>query len=202
MHRGQALQRRYDLFEYTEREEAANSWTHGVGILMSAVACTVLVWRAAASGDVRALVGCAIYSVTLVATYVISTFYHGVRHPMAKWSLRVADHVSIFALIAGSATPFALVFLPPKSATILLVLLWSGALAGTLFKIFSTRRFNNSATVFYFLTSWGMLLYARPLLESVPAGALWWMAIGGVAYTVGVVFYLWTTCPTITRSGT
>ncbi len=190
-----ALQRRYDLYEYTEREEAVNSWTHGLGILLSAVACFVLVLRAAAADDARVLVGCAIYSFTLVATYVISTLYHGVQRPMAKWTLRVADHVSIFALIAGSGTPFALVFLPTKSAITLLVLMWGGALAGTLFKVFSTRRFNNSATVFYLLTGWGVLLYAGPLIESVPTEALWWMAVGGIAYTIGVVFYLWDNLP-------
>jgi len=175
----------------TEAEELANSITHGVGLVLSVIGWVALMVLAYLFGDAWHLFSCGIYGGTLVFLYGASTCYHSARQPRAKRILRIVDHVAIFLLIAGTYTPFTMIFLRDGFGWIVLSLVWGIAIVGLLFKIFSQRRFHWSATAIYLLMGWVSVLFIDPMLQAIPLGALLWLLAGGLAYTVGVIFFGW-----------
>lgn len=185
----------YAVASQTEAEELANSITHGFGLVLSVVGWGVLMTLAYLFGDDWQLLSCGIYGGTLVFLYTTSTCYHSARQPRIKRMLRILDHVAIFLLIAGTYTPFTMVFLRDGLGWLLLALVWGIAVVGLLFKVFSRRRFHWSTTGLYLLMGWLSVLFVEPVLASVPLGALLWLAAGGCAYTVGIVFYGWKALP-------
>ncbi|HET6230637.1 MAG TPA: hemolysin III family protein [Longimicrobiaceae bacterium] len=175
----------------TWAEEVANSVTHGAGLLASAVALPVLVALAAMHGTVWHVVAASVFGGSLVALYGASTIYHAVRSPRAKHVMRIADHSAIYLLIAGTYTPFTLVTLRGPWGWSLFGVVWGLAAAGIAFKLFFVDRFIGLSTAMYVAMGWLVVVAAKPMLALVPAGGLGWMAAGGLAYTGGVVFFLW-----------
>lgn len=174
---------------YPRTEELANSVTHGVGLGISAVGAVVLVVLTALRGDSWQIFSSGVYGASLVALYTASTLYHSFRPPEIKRVLRIFDHCAIYLLIAGSYTPFALVSLRGGWGWTLFGLVWGLAVAGILFKVFFTGRLNALSTTVYVLMGWLCVVAAKPIIAMVPTGALWWLAAGGIIYTVGTVFY-------------
>jgi hemolysin III len=180
---------------YTRREEYANIATHGLGVALSIAALVLMVAYAVKHGDPYHIVSVSIFGATLILLYLGSTLYHLATHPETKHFLRVVDHSCIYLLIAGSYTPFTLVSLRGGWGWTLFGLTWGLALAGVVFKIFFTRRFNLLSTMTYVALGWLVVIAAKPMLTNVPTGALAWLAAGGFMYTFGVVFYLWRRIP-------
>lgn len=182
----------------TPREEFVSYLTHGVGALLACGALAVLVTLAALYGDARRIVAVAVYGATLVTLYFASTLYHACaadRRPLAKRRLQLFDHISIYALIAGSYTPFLLVLIRGGWGWSLFGVLWGLAAAGTIFKLFFGNRYDVVSTLVYVAMGWSGLLAAGPMLTHLPGGAIAWILAGGIAYTAGVVFYLWDHLP-------
>ena len=171
-------------------EEWANTLTHGAGLVASAVGAGVLVALAVASGSAALVTSAAVFGASLVVLYGASTAYHAVLEPERKVKMRLADHLAILYLIAGTYTPFALVGIGGRTGALLLGLVWSFAAAGTLFKIFSRRRFENNMTWFYVAMGWIVVLFLKPLVASLSGAALAWLIGGGLAYSGGVFFFL------------
>jgi len=172
-------------------EELANAMTHGVGLALSVVGWIALVVLSGMAGDGWDLAASAVFGGSLVFLYSVSTLYHSVRTPRAKWILRVLDHVAIFLLIAGTYTPFTVVLMRTGWGWTLLALVWGLALVGLLFKLFSKHRFHPAATSLYLIMGWLGILFADPMSAALPAGAILLIVAGGLAYTAGVVFYGW-----------
>lgn len=179
----------------SEAEEVANSITHGVGLALSSAGWAALMVLAYLFGDLWHLISCGIYGGTLVFLYAASTLYHSARKPRYKRVLRIIDHAAIFLLIAGSYTPFAMGVLRDGFAWMLLTVVWGIALVGLLFKLFSRQRFHWSTTALYLIMGWMGVLLINPMLEVLPLGALLWVVAGGLAYTIGVIFYGWHRLP-------
>jgi len=172
-------------------EEMANAMTHGVGLVLSIIGWIVLLGAAGWAGDGWDLAAAAVYGGSLVFLYGTSTAYHSARSPRTKRMLRILDHVAIFLLIAGTYTPFTVVLVRDGWGWTLLAVIWGLAVAGLLFKLFSTHRFHPAATTLYLLMGWMGVLLANPVSAALPMGALLLIAAGGLAYTAGVVFYGW-----------
>ena len=172
----------------TQGEEKLNFLTHALGLLLSLVGATLLLRVARLYGDFWQVLGCAVYGFCLVAVYAASTLSHAFEHPGRRAFFRTLDQVCIFLLIAGTYTPFALVFLREGWWWLLLLAMWLMALVGIAAKIFY-RRADNVATAFYVLMGWLPLLAARPLFGRVPGAALLLLA-GGVVYTIGTYFLM------------
>jgi hemolysin III len=179
----------------SEAEEVANSITHGVGLVLSSAGWAALMVLAYLFGDTWHLISCGIYGGTLVFLYAASTLYHSARKLRYKRVLRVVDHAAIFLLIAGSYTPFAMGALRDGFAWTLLTVVWGIALVGLLFKLFSRRRFHWSTSALYIIMGWMGVLLINPMLDVLPLGALLWVIAGGLAYTVGIIFYGWHALP-------
>jgi len=180
---------------HLDREEIANSLTHGVGALLSLTGLVMLVALAVHYGDALHILSAALFGGSLVFLYTASTLYHGIRIPRIKQFFRLLDHVGIYLLIAGSYTPFTLVTLRGGLGWTLFALVWAMALSGIAYKIFSRRRYPWFSTVYYLLMGWLAVFFLKPLAASLPASGLHLLVAGGLSYTVGVIFYAWERLP-------
>jgi hemolysin III len=170
-------------------EEFANSVTHGVGLGLSVAGLVVLVILAAVRGTAWHVVSCAVYGTTLVILYAASTLYHAIQSPRAKRVLRIIDHGAIYLLIAGTYTPFTLVNLRGGLGWTLFGVVWGLAVVGILFKVFHVDRFPIASTLVYLSMGWLVVVAWKPVVTLIPVGGIALIAAGGMAYTVGVIFY-------------
>ncbi len=170
-------------------DEIASGITHGIGLMLAIGGLCSLVVLTVFRGNLTHFLGCTVYGLSLVVLYGASTLYHTVREPRLKRILQIVDHVAIYFLIAGTYTPFTLVNLHGFWSWLLFSLVWSLALLGIAAKLRWGDRYRWVSLVAYVGLGWSCLIAARPIIESVPTGALLWLLAGGVAYTVGVIFY-------------
>ena len=181
--------------QYTVGEEIANSLTHGVGALLAVGGLATLVTLAVVRGDVWHVVSCAIYGAAMVVLYTASTLYHGITSPRAKRALQVFDHAAIFLLIAGTYTPFTLVSLRGPWGWSIFGTVWGLAVLGVILEIACPRRWPAFALTLYISMGWVVVVAFKPLLAALPTGGLVLLVLGGLAYTVGIVFYAWKNLP-------
>ena len=172
-------------------EAIANSVTHGFGALLSVSALVILIIYSSIDNNTLKIVSSIIYGSSLVAMYSASTLYHSLRSLRLKHYLRILDHSTIYLLIAGSYTPFLLITLHGPWGWSLFGVVWSIAIAGIVFKLFFVHRFELLSTFLYLAMGWLVVIAAKPLWEALPGTALIWLALGGLSYTGGVVFYVW-----------
>lgn len=184
-----------NIMGYTVGEEIANSITHGIGAGLSVAGLTLLVALAAIYGDVWRVVSFSIYGSSLVLLYLASTLYHSIQHPKVKRILRIFDHSAIYLLIAGTYTPFTLVSLRGPWGWTLFGLVWGLALLGIAFKTVFIGRYEKLATAAYVLMGWLVVIAFKQMLVAIPPGGIVWVVIGGVVYTLGVLFYAWEKLP-------
>ena len=176
------------MHRYPLGEEIANSVTHGVGALLAVAGLSVLVAFAAIRGTAWHVVACSIYGSTLVLLYTASTLYHSIPNARAKRTLRILDHSAIFLLIAGTYTPFTLVNLRGGWGWSLFGIVWGLAILGILLQT-GKRRHPVVAVALYVAMGWAVVVAIRPLLHAIPRGGLALLVGGGLAYTIGIVFY-------------
>lgn len=168
--------------------ERFNAWTHLFGALLALTGAIWLVVLATASGDSWKVFSMSVYGVTLVLLYSISTIYHSVRGRV-KRVLRKLDHLSIYLLIAGSYTPFCLISLRGPWGWWLFGIVWSLAAIGMLQEIKPRSEARVLSLVIYAVMGWIVLVAIKPLLANLGLPGFLWLAAGGVAYTVGIVFF-------------
>ncbi len=180
---------------YSFREELLNSITHGAGVLLSVAALVLLIVYSTSYGTASHVVSCTIFGITLILLYSASTLYHSFRQPRVKSILKIIDHSCIYLLIAGTYTPFLLVTLRGVLGWTMFGVIWFLAISGVLFKIFFVHRFKIVSTIAYVLMGWIMIFAIKPLVDSMPSGGIVWLIAGGLAYTLGVVFYAWKKLP-------
>jgi hemolysin III len=180
---------------YSVGEEIANSITHGLGIVLSIAGLATLASFASVFGTALHVVSCAIYGASLILMYTASTLYHSIPLPRAKAVLRRLDHSAIFLLIAGTYTPFTLVLLAGALGWTLCVLVWSLALFGILMQKTLIRQKGYVTALPYIGLGWLAVVGLRPLMEKAPQEAVLLLLAGGLAYTVGVIFFVWKRMP-------
>ena len=177
---------------YTPGEEMVHCATHGLGIVLSAVAIVALLLVASANGaSAWRATGGVIFAASALLLFTTSVLYHATTAPALKPRLRLLDHSAIYVLIAGTYTPFALGVLGGAWGWTLFGLVWGLALLGIIAKTTLGFRFHVSSTLLYLAMGWIGVIAARPLLESLTRAEITWIVAGGLAYTLGVPFYLW-----------
>jgi len=183
------------LVYYSEREELVNRCTHAIGALMSLIGAFALITLASKQLDSYRIVSAYIYGGSMVTFYCLSTVYHSVRKPYVRYIFRILDHASIYLMIAGSYTPFALVTLRGPWGWSLLGTVWGLGTLGAVMKIFTTHRLHYIGPILYIALGWIVVIALKPLSAALPARGLLLLFAGGIAYTVGVIFYLWDRLP-------
>jgi hemolysin III len=171
-------------------EEVANGISHGIGLIGAIIGTPILLVAAFYHGNIPFFIGTIIFTATMLLVYLASTLYHGWPQSKTKSLLQVIDHAAIFLLIAGTYTPFALGPLGSSGGLPMLGIVWSLALFGVIMK--TTRgvlRHRRLAMTLYLGTGWIALVFMRPLALTIPLSALLWLIAGGIAYTVGTLFF-------------
>ena len=174
----------------TRGEDLANTLSHGIGLLLALVALPFLVMDALVADGALPVVGASVFGVTMVLAYLTSTLYHAFPQADRNGLLRRLDHCAIYLLIAGTYTPVLLGVLRGNTGWIMLAVIWTLAVAGVVFKLLAGARFRKVSVALYVAMGWAALAVIQPLWTHMAPGGLAWMFGGGIAYTLGVVFYL------------
>jgi hemolysin III len=173
------------------RDERWSAITHGAGAVLAAVGAGVLITLAAIWGDGWQLASAIVFSVTLVLLYTASTLYHAAPFKTAlKARLKVLDHCAIYLLIAGTYTPITLVGLREHGGWWMFGGIWTLAAVGVVFKLITRGRYQKLSTLIYVAMGWMAIVAIKPMTEQLSTWALVWIFSGGVAYTLGTLFYL------------
>jgi len=173
----------------TLREEFANTLTHLMGILFSIIAISLLVVFSVLNGSVLHVVSCCIFGGTMLLLYTSSTLYHAIHSRELRPLLRSVDHISIYFLISGTYTPFLLIGLGGTKGWIYFGIVWTITFLGLIFKIFFIGRFEKLSLFLYLCMGWMALLLIKPLVANLNNEIIYLVAAGGLAYTIGTVFY-------------
>lgn len=171
-------------------EEIANAISHGVGALGAIVALPVLIVGALRDGGAAHVVGAGIFGTMLLLLYLASTIYHALPPGKAKRVFLILDHSAIYLLIAGTYTPFTLGVLRGAWGWGLFGAVWSLATLGVLAKAKFGTRYQGLSTGLYLAMGWLVVVAAKPVVSLVPLPGLLWLLAGGLAYTLGVVFFV------------
>jgi hemolysin III len=172
------------------RERFADGIVHVVGVAASLLALSGLLVVGVQSRTTLWVASLAIYGLALVACFTCSAGYNLVLRPRLKAVLRRLDHAAIFLLIAGTYTPFALMKMQPPAGPLLLALVWTIALTGIAIKLAAPRYLEGVTTGLYLIQGWAVVVAWHPLTEAVSGRVAELLLIGGVLYTVGVLFHL------------
>ncbi len=176
-------------------EEIANSIIAGIGAALSITALVLLIVFAAKHRNPYGVVGFSIYGTALILLYLMSTFYHSFTGKRVKRVFKVLDHASIYLLIAGTYTPVVLVTMRIAWGWTLLGAIWFMAVIGIILKSFFSERFKLFSILLYITMGWLVVLALKPMIQMAPAGLLMWLLIGGICYTLGIIFYAWEKIP-------
>lgn len=170
-------------------EEIANSVSHGVAFI-AAVASVPFLMASARHLTSASFVGAIVFAATMVLLYLASTLYHSMPEGRTKRVFCKLDHGAIFLFIAGTYTPFTLGALNGAWGWSLFAVVWSLAAIGITLKVFDRLSHPWLSTVLYLAMGWLVVIAAVPLLERVPLQGVMWLVAGGLAYTVGVIFFV------------
>jgi hemolysin III len=177
------VQTHYDLGDIL-----ANAITHGIGAGLAIVGAVYLI-AASTGGTAMLVASCSVFAVTLVLVYICSTLYHSLVRTRARHVFHILDHSAIYLLIAGTYTPFCLVSLRGPLGWSILGIEWTLALFGVIFKSFHVGKYEMASSLVYLAQGWVAVVAVKPLIHSLGWHGLAWMGAGGLAYTLGIVFF-------------
>jgi hemolysin III len=175
---------------YTLGEEIFNSVSHGTGALLSIAGCVVLIVMCAIHKGAYEVVSSSIYGASLIILYTMSTLYHALTNPTAKKVFQILDHNTIFLLIAGTYTPLTLCCLKGALGWTIFGLVWGAATIGIVLSSINLDKFRKFSTLCYVIMGWGIILAIKPLYNNVPLSSVVMLIVGGLFYSVGVIFYV------------
>ncbi len=170
-------------------EELANSACHGIALVAAVAGCLFLFGSIRHEGFLN-VIGIGVFAFTMILLYLTSTLYHALPQGKSKNLLLKLDHSAIYLFIAGSYTPFALSTLDNNKNWGLFGLIWAIALIGATLKAFNKLANTWLSTGIYLLMGWIVLIAAMPFVEKLPISVVTLLLSGGLAYTVGILFYL------------
>ena len=176
--------------KYNRKQEIVHGIIHAVGIVFGVSVLPMLTGLAATHGNTAGIVGAAIYSFSFLLLFTCSTVYHLAQDPQVKKLFLILDHISIYFLIAGTYTPFLLVYMKDAFGITLLSILWGLTLVGVIFKSFFTGKYNIVSTVIYLMMGWIMVVGGKTFFTTLPRSVVVMVMIGGLLYSAGVFFYI------------
>lgn len=170
--------------------EKLNSITHLVGAVLALVGFGVLLTISIQERNPYLIISFAIFGMTLILLYTMSTLYHSFYLPKLKRIFQKLDHISIYLLIAGTYTPYMLVSIREGNGLVMLGLIWCLAVVGLLLDVLVKKRIEWLQIIIYLVMGWLCVLSYADLKAAIPLAGIIWLTIGGIAYTVGIIFYV------------
>ena len=184
-----------EIAQYSIPEEIANSIIHGAGALVSIAGLVLLIIFSSIYGQASHIASCTVFGISLVLLYTSSTLYHSFQKPNIKHIFKILDHSCIYVLIAGTYTPFMIVIVRGVLGWTIFAFVWSLTILGIIFQTFFVYRFKIASTLAYILMGWLIIFVIKPLFQKLPGGGIAWLVAGGLAYTLGTIFYVWKKLP-------
>lgn len=181
--------RKHILPKYTLSEELINSISHGLGACLSVAALVLCVVQAAINGDAWGVVSACIYGASLIILYSMSTLYHAITNKTARKVFRIFDHTSIFFLIAGTYTPITLVTLNGPMGWTMFGIVWAAAILGIVLNSINIDKYRKLSMICYIGMGWTVVIGIKDVISLLPGAGFNFLLIGGVLYTVGIIFY-------------
>ncbi|WP_434952031.1 PAQR family membrane homeostasis protein TrhA [Shewanella sp. HL-SH4] len=175
--------------DYSIKEELANGLSHGFGVIAGLVGLVLMITNARENLSTTQLAGVIIYGISIIALFLSSTLYHTSRTPVWRKRFKMADHCTIYTLIAGTYTPLMLIALQDDSALIILTIIWSIAFGGIIFKTLFIGRFKALSLFLYLLMGWLCVTVMKDLIANMTDLTFNLLIIGGIFYSLGVIFY-------------
>jgi len=172
----------------TPFEEQLNAWSHGAGAILGIVGLVLLILYSD-SGALE-LFSVIVYGISIIILFSASALYHSVRNETKKHYFRIVDHISIYLLIAGTYTPISLITLSGGKGWLIFGLVWGIAVFGAILKLFFTGKFDIISTLLYLVMGWLIVIDFSNLTANMATAGLLLMFLGGLFYTVGIVFYV------------
>ncbi len=179
----------------TSREYAADSAIHAIGILAAVIGIVVLISLIAARSGTVELISASIYGVGLLSMLCFSAAYNLGWRSRHRDLLRRLDQAAIFLMIAGTYTPLTVVGLDGAWETGLIVGVWAVALFGFMMKLFLPRSLEGFSLPIYLLLGWAGIFAIEPLLKTVSVSVVGLIVLGGVLYSLGMIFHVWRKLP-------
>lgn len=176
--------------KYTLGEEIFSSVSHGVGACLSIAGTVVLLVFSVIYGNALAVVSSSIYGASLIILYTMSTLYHSFTNERVKLFFQIMDHNTIFLLIAGTYTPITLYILGGVTGWILFSVVWVASIIGITLNSINMEKAKIPSLICYIATGWVIIFAIKPLIAKVPFLSALFLVLGGVIYTVGIVFYV------------
>lgn len=167
--------------------EVLNAATHGLGFILGIVALVLLVIKADTLTEQLTYI---LYTSTFMALFLASTLYHSLIFTKARNIFRKIDHSSIFLLIAGTYTPYLILGINTTKAYVFAGFIWLLAITGIIFKAFLFDKVSKISTYIYLIMGWAVIFIIRDLIISVSIQSLILLVIGGLCYSLGVIFYV------------
>lgn len=187
------MKKEYDksLPKYTKGEEIFNAVTHIVGGAFGIIFLIVGVIYAHWHCNWAGILSMYIYGFCMIIAYTMSAIYHFLRPNRAKKVFRIFDHCSIFLLIAGTYTPYCLITLAevPAWGYTIFALVWGLSILGIVLNAINMYKWKVLSMILYIALGWCIVIAIVPLLQYLDMAGFWWLLAGGIAYTVGAVFY-------------
>ena len=176
--------------KYTLGEEIFSSVSHGVGACLSIAGTVVLLVFSVIYGNALAVVSSSIYGASLIILYTMSTLYHSFTNERVKHFFQIMDHNTIFLLISGTYTPITLYILGGVTGWILFSVVWVASIIGITLNSINMEKAKIPSLICYIATGWVIIFAIKPLIAKVPFLSALFLVLGGVIYTVGIVFYV------------
>ena len=177
--------------QYNRKQETVNGLIHGAAVLFGLAGLPVLTSLANVHRNPAAIIGGGIYGFCFLMVFTVSTIYHFSSEPRVKRIFKIFDHIGIYWFIAGTYTPFLLVYVNNSFGNTLLITLWILTVAGTIFKAWYTGKYEIISTIIYLAMGWIMIVGGRRFFDQLPHDVLVFICLGAALYTIGVFFYLW-----------
>lgn len=172
----------------TGREENFNAATHAFGALLGIVGFVLLIIFESKNTN-WSLFSVIVYGLSIIILFTASALYHSVKSETKKHYFRIVDHISIYFLIAGTYTPILLITLEQSQGWTFFWTVWGIAMFGVFLKLFFTGKFELFSTLLYLVMGWLIVFDFSTLLELMHTNGIIFLIVGGLAYTVGIVFY-------------
>ncbi|RZF50845.1 hemolysin III [Acinetobacter halotolerans] len=176
------------LLDYDPKEERLNAYSHAIGAIFALIASIFLIIKGYYL-PLAQWMSLWIYGFSLVLLLLSSTLYHFAQDENKRYWYKKLDHTAIYYLIAGTYTPFLSIAIPTAKADYLLIALWVIAFIGTLFKLVFIHRFQKLSLAAYLVMGWLAILLMDDMRVYLSKDALQLLIAGGLAYTVGTLFY-------------
>lgn len=180
-----------DTNTFSRKQELIFGLIHGIGVIFGVSGLPVLTGIATAHHNTPGIIGAGIYGFSFLLLFTCSMVYHLAQEPAVKRIFEIFDHMSIYFLIAGTYTPFLLVYIHNAFGITLLSVLWGLTVIGVFLKAWFTGRFPVISVIIYVLMGWIMIVGGRRFFDQIPREVIIMIFIGAALYSVGVGFYLW-----------